>query len=120
MAKVISADSMFSLLQSFTAVLDEFGVSHSRAKKAALCAAEGLMIVCISLQHQRPASLLLTQGGPVLKPNPATNVTSLIDAIQSYHDVAGTTKWLVQPLVRLSSDSAPAENADEVSFLLLR
>ena len=47
MAKVISADSMFSLLQSFTAVLDEFGVSHSRAKKAALCAAEGLMIVCI-------------------------------------------------------------------------
>ena len=49
MAKVISTDSMFSLLQSFTAVLDEFGVSHSRAKKAALCAAEGLMIVRFSL-----------------------------------------------------------------------
>ena len=50
----------------------------------------------------------------MLKPNPATNVTSLIDAIQSYHDVAGTTKWLVQPLVKLSSDSTAAENADEV------
>lgn len=36
---------MFDLLRSFSAVLDEFGVSHGRAKKAALCAAEGLMIV---------------------------------------------------------------------------
>jgi nuclear cap-binding protein subunit 1 len=36
---------MFALLQSFTAVLEEFGVSHGRAKKAAVCAAEGLMIV---------------------------------------------------------------------------
>ena len=55
----------------------------------------------------------------MLKPNPATNVTSLIDAIQSYHDVAGTTKWLVQPLVNLSSDSTAAENADEVMTLTL-
>ena len=37
---------MVSLLQSFTAVLDEFGVSHGRAKRAALCAGEGLIIVC--------------------------------------------------------------------------
>jgi nuclear cap-binding protein subunit 1 len=44
-AKVISAESLISLLQSFTTVLDEFGVSYGRAKKAALCAAEGLMIV---------------------------------------------------------------------------
>lgn len=36
---------MFELLKSFTAVLEEFAVSHGRAKKAALCAAEGLMIV---------------------------------------------------------------------------
>jgi nuclear cap-binding protein subunit 1 len=48
MAKVISVESMFSLLQSFTAVLDEFGVSHGRAKRAALCAAEGLVIVRLS------------------------------------------------------------------------
>lgn len=45
-AKLVSAESMFALLQSFTAVLDEFGVSHGRAKRAALCAGEGLMIVC--------------------------------------------------------------------------
>ena len=47
-ANLISAESMVSLLQSFTAVLDEFGVSLSRAKRAALCAGEGLIIVCLS------------------------------------------------------------------------
>jgi nuclear cap-binding protein subunit 1 len=36
---------MLGLLQSFTAVLDEFGVSNGRAKRAARCAAEGLMRV---------------------------------------------------------------------------
>ena len=44
-ARLISATSFISLLQSFSTVLDEFGVSYGRAKKAALCAAEGLMIV---------------------------------------------------------------------------
>lgn len=36
---------MISLLESFVAVLDEFGVSHGRAKKAASAAGEGLIIV---------------------------------------------------------------------------
>jgi hypothetical protein len=45
MAKLVSPESMIALLQSFTVVLDEFGVSHGRAKRAAICAAEGLMIV---------------------------------------------------------------------------
>ena len=45
MARMISPDSMISLLQAFTSVLDEFGVSHGRAKRAAMCAAEGLMFV---------------------------------------------------------------------------
>lgn len=44
-AQVISTSSFLALLQSFTAVLDEFGVSHGRAKNAARCAAEGLMRV---------------------------------------------------------------------------
>jgi hypothetical protein len=44
-AEVVAAETLSLLLQSFTAVLDEFGVSHGRAKRAALCAAEGLMIV---------------------------------------------------------------------------
>lgn len=47
-ARVISVQSMYELLKSFTAVLDEFGVSHGRAAKAGLCAAEGLMIVSVS------------------------------------------------------------------------
>ena len=47
MAKVVSPDSMISLLQAFTSVLDEFGVSHGRAKRAAMCAAEGLMFVSV-------------------------------------------------------------------------
>jgi nuclear cap-binding protein subunit 1 len=41
---------MIALLQSFVAVLDEFGVSHGRAKKAALAAGEGLIIVRVSRQ----------------------------------------------------------------------
>ena len=45
MAKLISVDSMFALLRSFTAVLDEFGVSNGRAKQAVLCAGEGLLVV---------------------------------------------------------------------------
>lgn len=49
MAKLVSPESMIALLQSFTAVLDEFGVSHGRAKRAAVCAAEGLMIVGVIL-----------------------------------------------------------------------
>jgi nuclear cap-binding protein subunit 1 len=53
-ANLISAESMVSLLQSFTAVLDEFGVSLSRAKRAALCAGEGLIIVCPSISPHYP------------------------------------------------------------------
>ena len=46
-AQVISVKSLYELLKSFTAVVDEFGVSHARASKAALCAAEGLMLVSV-------------------------------------------------------------------------
>lgn len=47
-AQVISIESMSALLQSFATVLDEFGVSYGRGKNAALCAIEGLLIVCHS------------------------------------------------------------------------
>lgn len=56
-ANLISAESMVSLLQSFTAVLDEFGVSLSRAKRAALCAGEGLIIVCPPNSNHYPQLL---------------------------------------------------------------
>lgn len=45
MAGLVSSQTLFELLRSFTAVLQEFGVSHGRAMKAGLCASEGLMIV---------------------------------------------------------------------------
>lgn len=59
-AKVINAQTMYDLLRSFSAVLDEFGVSHGRAKKSALCAAEGLMIVR-KLLIRFPSTLILPQ-----------------------------------------------------------
>ena len=61
-ANLISAESMVSLLQSFTAVLDEFGVSLSRAKRAALCAGEGLIIVCPSSSTHYPQLLTSVIG----------------------------------------------------------
>ncbi|KAF8211620.1 MIF4G like-domain-containing protein [Mycena galopus ATCC 62051] len=96
-AKLISTESMFALLQSFTAVLEEFGVSHGRAKKAAVCAAEGLMI-----------------GGPILKPSSAEHVQEIINAIQAYNDSATTPKWLTGPVVEMYSQEVSTPNADEL------
>ncbi|KIM84002.1 hypothetical protein PILCRDRAFT_819029 [Piloderma croceum F 1598] len=96
-AKVISAESLISLLQSFTTVLDEFGVSYGRAKKAALCAAEGLMI-----------------GGSILKSSSASSVTEIISAIQAYNDTVSSSKWLVQSTMNLRSENSSLENADEL------
>ena len=45
MAGLVTHESMILLLQSFSSVLEEFGVSAGRAKQAAICAAEGIMIV---------------------------------------------------------------------------
>lgn len=43
--KVITPDSMLGLLRSFLAVLDEPGVSYTRALSSAICAGEGLLWV---------------------------------------------------------------------------
>ncbi|KAG5643263.1 hypothetical protein DXG03_001273 [Asterophora parasitica] len=96
-ARLISPESLVALLQAFTAVLDEFGVSHGRAKRAALCAAEGLII-----------------GGPSLKHYSATSVTEIIGAIQAFNDTTNSAKWLVQPSVKVFSDAVAIENADEL------
>ncbi|EPQ59678.1 hypothetical protein GLOTRDRAFT_71322 [Gloeophyllum trabeum ATCC 11539] len=97
MAKVISVQSMFNLLQSFVAVLDEFGVSHGRAKRAGLCAAQGLMI-----------------AGKVLKEDSVTNVIDIINAIQIYIETTSAAKRLVQPIVHYHAESDTLENADEL------
>ncbi|KAJ7667559.1 armadillo-type protein [Mycena polygramma] len=96
-AKLISTDSMFALLQSFTAVLEEFGVSHGRAKKAAVCAAEGLMI-----------------GGPILKPSSAEHVQEIINAIQAYNDTA------TRPILKMHSDDVSHPNALELLDTVLQ
>ncbi|KZT12669.1 uncharacterized protein LAESUDRAFT_733291 [Laetiporus sulphureus 93-53] len=96
-AKLISPQSMFELLKSFTAVLEEFGVSHGRAMKAALCAAEGLMM-----------------AGPAIKDNIALDTAEIVNAISAYTESVSATKTLVQPIVRLYSDAAFIENADEL------
>ncbi|KAI0260487.1 MIF4G like-domain-containing protein [Gloeopeniophorella convolvens] len=96
-AKVISPQSMLGLLQSFTAVLDEFGVSNGRAKRAARCAAEGLM-----------------RAGPVLKDHSAAAVIEMITSVQAYNDSVKGAKWLVHPLVRLNPEEIPTEHADEI------
>ncbi|TFK56212.1 cap binding protein 80-PB [Heliocybe sulcata] len=97
MAKVITVQSMSSLLQSFVAVLDEFGVSHGRAKRAGLCAAEGLMI-----------------AGKTLKEESVTNVTDIIDAIQTYIESTASSKRLVQPVALFHANLDSLENADEL------
>ncbi|KAF8479412.1 hypothetical protein F5888DRAFT_1895957 [Russula emetica] len=96
-ANLISPQSMLGLLQSFTAVLDEFGVSNGRAKRAARCAAEGLM-----------------RAGQVLKEHSAATVIEMIASIQAYSDSVKTAKWLVHPLAPLHSLEVPAEHADEM------
>ncbi|KAI0352745.1 cap binding protein 80-PB [Trametes cingulata] len=95
-ARVISVQSMYELLKSFTAVLDEFGVSHGRAAKAGLCAAEGLMI-----------------AGPAIKQDPSLDVSEIINALQTYIDSTRDAKTLVQPVVQLFTDSPILEHAEE-------
>ncbi|EGO01454.1 hypothetical protein SERLA73DRAFT_166017 [Serpula lacrymans var. lacrymans S7.3] len=96
-AKVISVQSMVYLLQAFSTVLDEFGVSYSRGKRAALCAAEGLMI-----------------AGAPLKTVSASSVAGIINAIQMYNESIVTSKFLIQPMMSLCSDATSLDNADEL------
>ncbi|KLO09925.1 hypothetical protein SCHPADRAFT_999939 [Schizopora paradoxa] len=101
-AGLISIHSMLSLLQSFTAVLEEFGVSHNRAKNAALCAAEGLLI-----------------AGPSLKAHSPAEVTALVSAIETHVEASSANNFLVCPIVHLYERSGAVEGADEVLDIAL-
>ncbi|PBK65728.1 hypothetical protein ARMSODRAFT_940305 [Armillaria solidipes] len=102
LANLVSIDSLVGLLQSLTAVLDEFGVSHGRAKRAALCAAEGLMI-----------------AGSVIKTNHASNATDIVNAIVAFNETTTSAKWIVHPMMSLPSTSVTTDNADELLDILL-
>ncbi|KAI0637657.1 cap binding protein 80-PB [Trametes polyzona] len=95
-ARVISAQSMYELLKSFTAVMEELSASHGRISKAALCAAEGLMI-----------------AGPVIKSDTPSGPSEIISALQTYIDSRKPAKTLVQPVVQLFTDSPVLEHAEE-------
>ncbi len=106
---------MLGLLQSFTAVLDEFGVSNGRAKRAARCAAEGLIRVFAFVSvFFLQTDLTGFKAGQVLKEHSATTVIEMIASIQAYNDSVKTAKWLVHPLSPLHSLEVSAEHADEV------
>ncbi|KAG1828882.1 armadillo-type protein [Suillus variegatus] len=96
-AQVISIESMSALLQSFAAVLDEFGVSYGRGRNAALCAIEGLII-----------------SGAVMAKSSSSNTTEIIKTVQNYNDSIYAPKLLVQPAMSLFTESRSLENADEV------
>ncbi|KAI0052632.1 cap binding protein 80-PB [Auriscalpium vulgare] len=96
-AGVVTPQSMLGLLQSFTAVLDEFGVSTGRGKRAARCAAEGLMRAGRSLKDYSPASVI-----------------ELISTLQAYNETIAGAKWLVQPITKLYNQDASPVNAAEI------
>ena len=110
LAHVISVDSFTALIQSFTAVLDEFGVSLGRAKRASLCAGEGLIIVCTLTSTNIYANVW--QAGSVLPP---PTVSSILAAIDTFNESTASAKSLTNPSSNLSgSSSTSEENADEV------
>ncbi|KAJ8592671.1 hypothetical protein M405DRAFT_28898 [Rhizopogon salebrosus TDB-379] len=96
-AQIISIESMSALLQSFAAVLDEFGVSYGRGRNAALCAIEGLII-----------------SGAVMAKSSSSNTSEIIKTVQNYNDSIYSSKLLVQPMMSLFTESRFVENADEV------
>jgi nuclear cap-binding protein subunit 1 len=54
----------------------------------------------------------------MLKATSPKTVTDIITAIQAYSETITNSKWLVQPTVKMFSDSAVLENADEVGHFL--
>lgn len=96
-ANIVSAQSMISLLLSFTSVLDEFGVSQGRAKRAALCTVEGLLM-----------------AGQALKQHSAASVLDIINAVQTYVDTTALSKSLAQPIVRFHALTEPIEGSIEI------
>ncbi|PPQ68653.1 hypothetical protein CVT24_005384 [Panaeolus cyanescens] len=101
-AGLVSVDSLLTLLRSFTAVLDEFGVSHGRAKRAALCAGEGLII-----------------AGSVLKAHNPDSIDEIINAIQAFNDTTTNLKWLVSPTTPVSAQTVQHESTSELLETLL-
>ncbi|CAE6420765.1 unnamed protein product [Rhizoctonia solani] len=91
---MINTASVIALLQSYAAVLDEPGVSQSRATNASRCIGEGLI-----------------RAGSVLSSSHDSSVTDLVTAIRTYHDsISDATRALFHPIPSLSLSSTPAQS----------
>jgi nuclear cap-binding protein subunit 1 len=96
-AGIVSSDSMVSLLLSLIAVIDEFGASYGRAKRAALSAVEGLMIAGYTLKQAAPEK-----------------VAAMIESILGYNEGVVAPKWVVQPDAHFSLDKQPSTYSFEL------
>ncbi|KAM5532655.1 hypothetical protein V8D89_013699 [Ganoderma adspersum] len=85
-ARVISARSMYELLDAFKEVILNIGSSHDRSTKAALCVAEGLLI-----------------AGSTINEDSSLDISALISAVHTVVEGGGglPTKLLVHPIVHL-------------------
>ncbi|KAG8851988.1 hypothetical protein FRB96_009004 [Tulasnella sp. 330] len=81
--RVVAPASLLAVLKSFIAVLDEPGVSYTRARQAGLCAGEGVL-----------------RAGVALHAHDAAGVNDLIAALKAFSDGSSQAKSLVAPLVR--------------------
>ncbi|EJU06060.1 hypothetical protein DACRYDRAFT_60601 [Dacryopinax primogenitus] len=79
----ISGNSLLQLLQTFIAVLDEFGVSHHRGLQAALCAGEGVLIAGEALSAQSPEA-----------------VKAILSSMEMFAVAYSATKAVVVPFVQ--------------------
>ncbi|KAI5829567.1 hypothetical protein K523DRAFT_241884 [Schizophyllum commune Tattone D] len=94
-AGLVVTDDLADLLKSFSAVLDEVGVTHSRAKRAALCAVEGALI-----------------AGKVL---PSDVPEQILASIEAYVETTASAQWFVRPTALLhAGERDPVEDADEL------
>lgn len=110
---------MSALLQSFAAVLDEFGVSYGRGRNAALCAIEGLIIVRFSsLERVKHSNNSFLQSGAVMAKSSSSNTTEIVKTVQNYNDSIYSSKLLVQPMMSLFTESRFVENTDEVGIFM--
>ena len=105
---------MYELLKSFTAVLNELSISHARASKAGLCAAEGLVIVSVRARIDPIICLTRHKAGAVIKDDPSLDISEIVNGLRTYIETTHAAKTLVQPITQLHSTKPSLEHAEEV------
>ncbi|QRV87968.1 eukaryotic translation initiation factor 4G [Ceratobasidium sp. AG-Ba] len=99
---MINAESVVALLQSYTVVLDEPGVSQSRATNAARCIGDGLI-----------------RAGSTLQSAHASAVSDLVTAVRTYHEsISPAARALYYPFPSLSLDPPSSQLSEKAHELL--